>query len=71
MSTIPTRLQLRLLAQKLRGADTRPFPMSVAEAVQHCIVRLESLAADPQSPEPDICVAHDLRPQAFMGRNAV
>ncbi len=59
MSTNPTRPQLWQLAQKLRGADTRSFPMSIAEAVQHCVVRLEHLAADPQAREADVHDAHD------------
>jgi hypothetical protein len=40
----PTRLQLWQMAQQLRGANTTPFPMQIAEAVQHAIVRLEDLA---------------------------
>jgi len=59
MSTIPTRPQLWLLAQKLRAADTRSFPMSIAEGVQHSIVRIEHLAADPQAREADVREAHD------------
>lgn len=51
MSTGPTRQDLLDLVNKLRHAVPSHAPMEVAERVQHCIVRLEMLAATVPIPD--------------------
>ena len=44
---MPTRAQLRALANELRNARTRLLPLELAERMQHTIVKLESLVVSP------------------------
>ena len=46
---MPTRAELRALAERLRHAQTRLLPLELAERIQHAIVRLEE-ALDAATP---------------------